>query len=167
MLQFITKGSQDWNSSLSGSRSWCRGHRGMLLTGLVPLACSACSLIEPKSTSPKVKLPTLRSRGLSPWREPMRGYWWSLITVEDSSVLEMPVPCDDHQEQQQQWSTGSWSLEDKLCATKGRAGEVTQALGGAQKIMSWIPDIGHLEFEFCFWLWLCPDMFPSWRKKVF
>ena len=42
---------------------------------------------------------------------------------------------NDHQEQQQQWSTGIWSLEDELCATKGRAGEVTQALGGAQKIM--------------------------------
>ena len=42
---------------------------------------------------------------------------------------------NDHQEQQQQWSTGSWSLEDKVCATKGRAGEVTQALGGSQKIM--------------------------------
>jgi hypothetical protein len=42
----------------------------------------------------------------------------------------------DHQEQQQQWSTGIWSLEDKVCATKGRAGEVTQALGGIQKIVS-------------------------------
>jgi hypothetical protein len=52
----------------------------------------------------------------------------------------------DHQEQQQQWSTGSWSLEDNVCATKGMAGEVTQALEGAQKIMSWIPDIGQLEF---------------------
>ena len=57
---------------------------------------------------------------------------------------------NDHQEQQQQWSTGSWSLEDKVCATKGMAGEVTQALGGAQKIVSWIPDIGRLEIDFCF-----------------
>jgi hypothetical protein len=47
-LLFITKGSGDWNSSRSGSRSWCRGHGGMLLTGLLPLACSACSLIEPR-----------------------------------------------------------------------------------------------------------------------
>jgi hypothetical protein len=39
---------------------------------------------------------------------------------------------NDHQEQQQQWSTGSWNLEDDVCATKGRAGEVTQALGGTQ-----------------------------------
>jgi hypothetical protein len=59
------------------------------------------------------------------------------------SVLEM-------QEQQQQWSTGIWSLEDDTCATKGMAGEVTQALGEAQKIMSWIPDIGWLETDFCF-----------------
>jgi hypothetical protein len=42
---------------------------------------------------------------------------------------------NDHQEQQQQWSTGIWSLEDKVCAKKGRAGEVTQALGGIQKIL--------------------------------
>jgi hypothetical protein len=33
-------------------------------------------------------------------------------------------------------SSSSWSLEDKVCATQGRAGEVTQALGGAQKVMS-------------------------------
>ena len=47
-------------------------------------------------------------------------------------------------------STGMWSLEDNLCATKNKAGEVTQALGGAQKILSWIADIGQLEFNFCF-----------------
>jgi hypothetical protein len=70
--------------------------------------------------------------------------------VEDSSVLEMPVPSDDHQEQQQQWRTGIWSLEEKLCVIKDRAGEVTQVLGGAQKIVSWIPDIGQLEIDFCF-----------------
>jgi hypothetical protein len=48
ILLFITKGSQDWNSSRSESRSWCRGHGGMFFTGLLPLACSACSLIEPR-----------------------------------------------------------------------------------------------------------------------
>jgi hypothetical protein len=47
ILLFITKGSQDWNSSKSESRSWCRSHGGLFLTGLFPLACSACSLIEP------------------------------------------------------------------------------------------------------------------------
>jgi hypothetical protein len=47
-LLFITKGSREWNSSRSKSRSWCRGHGGMWLTGLLPLACSACSLIEPR-----------------------------------------------------------------------------------------------------------------------
>jgi hypothetical protein len=34
-LVFITKRIQDWNSSRSGSRSWCRGHEGMLLTGFL------------------------------------------------------------------------------------------------------------------------------------
>jgi hypothetical protein len=41
-------------------------------------------------------------------------------------------------------------LNIDACATKGMAGEVTQALGGAQKIVSWIPDIGRLEIDFCF-----------------
>jgi hypothetical protein len=30
--------------------------------------------------------------GLAPWREPMRGHWWSLVVAEDPSLLEMPVP---------------------------------------------------------------------------
>jgi hypothetical protein len=63
ILLFITKGSQDWNSSRSGSRSCCRGHGGMFFIGLPHLACSACSFIEPKSTSPEMVPPT---RGLSP-----------------------------------------------------------------------------------------------------
>jgi hypothetical protein len=46
-LRFITKGGQDWNSSRSGSRSWCRGHGGMLLTSLLPLAFSICSFSNP------------------------------------------------------------------------------------------------------------------------
>ena len=60
----------------------------------------------------------------------------------------MPVPWDDHQEQQQQWTTGSWSMEDNMSTTKDMAGEVTQALRGAQKIVSCIPDIGWLEIDF-------------------
>jgi hypothetical protein len=67
ILPIITKGSQNWNSSRSGSRSWCSGHGGMLLTGLLPLACSACSLIEPR-------LPAQRWHHLQ-WAFPP----WSLI----------------------------------------------------------------------------------------
>ena len=36
-LLIITNGSQDWNSSKSGRRIWCRGHGGMLFTGLLGL----------------------------------------------------------------------------------------------------------------------------------
>jgi hypothetical protein len=43
---------------------------------------------------------------------------------------------NDHQEQQQQWTRGIWSLEDEVCATMGRGGEMTQALGGIQKVVS-------------------------------
>lgn len=32
------------------------------------------------------------------------------------TVLEMPVPRDDHHEQ---WSGVSWSLKDKLCVLQG------------------------------------------------
>ena len=35
-----------------GSRSWCRGHGGILPSGFLPLPCSACLLIEPRTTSP-------------------------------------------------------------------------------------------------------------------
>jgi hypothetical protein len=67
MLLFITKESQDWNSSRSGSRSWCRGHGEMFFTGLPLLACSACFLIEPR-------LPALR------WSHPQGTFPpWSLI----------------------------------------------------------------------------------------
>jgi hypothetical protein len=45
ILSFIIKGSQDRNSRRSEGRSWCRGHERMFFTGLLPLACSACSLI--------------------------------------------------------------------------------------------------------------------------
>jgi hypothetical protein len=42
-----------------GGRSWCRGHRGMLLTGLLPTAGSACFLIEPRTTSPGMAPPSM------------------------------------------------------------------------------------------------------------
>lgn len=35
----------------SEGRSWCRGHGGVLLTGLLPMACLTCFLIEPRTTS--------------------------------------------------------------------------------------------------------------------
>jgi hypothetical protein len=95
-LLFITKGSQDRNSSRSGSRSWCRGHGEMLFTGLLPLACLACSLIEPKTTSPEMVLPT---RGLFPWSliEKIPHSWiswrhfpnWSSFLCDNSSCVEL------------------------------------------------------------------------------
>ena len=42
-----------------GDRSWCRIHRGVLLTGLLPVACSACFLIELRTTSPGLAPPTM------------------------------------------------------------------------------------------------------------
>jgi hypothetical protein len=75
-LLFITKGSQDWKSSKSGSRSWCRGHGGMFFTGLLPLACSACSPTEPS-------LPAQR------WHHPQ----WALLTW---SLIEKCLTAGSH-----------------------------------------------------------------------
>jgi hypothetical protein len=60
-LLFITKGSQDRNSRRTGTwrqelvQRACR----VLLTGLLPLAPSACILIEPNTISPGLVLPTM------------------------------------------------------------------------------------------------------------
>ena len=96
ILLFITKGSQDWNSSRSGSRSWCRGHGEMFLTGLLPLAYSACSLIEPKTTSPGMVPPT---RGPFLWSliKKMPYSWiswrhfpnWSSFLCDNSSLCQV------------------------------------------------------------------------------
>jgi hypothetical protein len=40
-------------------RSWCRGHGEMLLTSLLLMACSAHSLIEPRTTSPRMAPSTI------------------------------------------------------------------------------------------------------------
>ena len=95
-LLFITERSQDWNSSRSGSRSWCRGHGGIFLTGLLPLACSAYSLIDPKITSPEMVPPT---RDPPPWSliEKMLYSWiswrhipnWSSFLCDNSSLCQV------------------------------------------------------------------------------
>jgi hypothetical protein len=96
ILLFITKGSQDWNSNRSGSRSWCRGHGGMLLTGLLPLACSACSLIEPRLPAQGWSHP---QGALPPWSliEKMPYSWiswrhflnWSSFLCDNSSCVKL------------------------------------------------------------------------------
>lgn len=59
-------------------------------------------------------------------------------TVESAAQLQQKIPQfgDDHQEQQQLWSGVSGSLEGSCVCCEGSAGEMTQVLGGAQKIMS-------------------------------
>jgi hypothetical protein len=60
---FITEGHQDRNSHRAGiwrqelmQRSW-----RVLLTGLLPMACSGCVFTEPRTTSPGVAPPTMGS----------------------------------------------------------------------------------------------------------
>jgi hypothetical protein len=64
MSLFIKEGNQELKEEGAqrgmepGSRGWCRGHRGMLLTGLLFMACSACFLIEPRASSPGMETRT-------------------------------------------------------------------------------------------------------------
>jgi hypothetical protein len=55
-LLFITKGSQDWNSHREAGAD-AEATEGCSLLACF-LACSACSLIEPKTTSPEMVPPT-------------------------------------------------------------------------------------------------------------
>jgi hypothetical protein len=61
MLLFITKEVRTGTHTGQepGGTNGGRSHGGMLLIGLLPLACSACFLIEPKTTSPGVEPPTM------------------------------------------------------------------------------------------------------------
>jgi hypothetical protein len=96
ILLFITKRSQDWNSSRSGSRSWCRGHVGTFFTGLLPPACSSCSLIEPRLPAQRWSHP----QGVfPPWSliEKMPYSWiswrhflnWSSFLCDNSSLCQV------------------------------------------------------------------------------
>jgi hypothetical protein len=87
-----------------GGRSWCRSHGGMLLTGLLIMACSACFLIEPRTTSPRMASPTMGwalpnqslikkmpySLACSPilWRHVLN---WSSLLSDDSSLCKVGI----------------------------------------------------------------------------
>jgi hypothetical protein len=88
---FISKGSQDWNSSRSESRSWCRGHGGMFLTDLLALACSACSLLEPKTTQPRDAFPgwSLIEKMLHSWILWRHFPNWSSFLCDNSSLCQV------------------------------------------------------------------------------
>lgn len=57
-LQSIIRVNQSRDSAMGGRR----GHGGMLFTGLLPIACSACLFIEPMTTVLEVAPPTLRKQ---------------------------------------------------------------------------------------------------------
>jgi hypothetical protein len=77
-------------------RSWCRGHGGMLLTGLLPLACSACSIIEPRLPAQRWHHP---QGAFPPWSliEKMPHSWiswrhfltWSSFLCDNSSCVKL------------------------------------------------------------------------------
>lgn len=86
----ITEGSQ--------SRNLSRGHKGVLLAGLLPIACSAGFLIELKTTCPGVAVPQ-RDKP-SPHQLPIkkmhhrflhRPIYWGVFSVEGSSSKVSPA----------------------------------------------------------------------------
>jgi hypothetical protein len=48
-----------WGRNLEAGADAEAGCEGVLLTGLLPKVCSACSLIEPRTTSPGMAPPTM------------------------------------------------------------------------------------------------------------
>jgi hypothetical protein len=66
-------------------RSWGRGYGGVLLPGLLPLACSACFLVDPRITS----------TGMAPpqWAEPFPSLrkCFTADHMEASSQLRFPL----------------------------------------------------------------------------
>jgi len=60
-----------------GGRNRCGGHGGMLLTGLLPMVCSACFLIESRTSSPGITPPTMG---------------WALPNFTDALQLGFMVP---------------------------------------------------------------------------
>jgi hypothetical protein len=56
ILLFITKEVRT-GTQVGRKQELMQSHGGMFLTGLLPLAYSACSLIEPKTTSPEMAPP--------------------------------------------------------------------------------------------------------------
>jgi hypothetical protein len=62
-LYHTTVHHQRWSE-----QSWCRGHEGVLLTGLFLMPCSACFLTATRTTSPGMVPPTHNRLGLpTPW----------------------------------------------------------------------------------------------------
>jgi hypothetical protein len=138
-LLFITKGSQDWNSSRSGSRSWNRGHGGMFFTGLLPLACSACSLIEPRLPAQGWHHP---QGALPPWslidKMPYSWISWRHILTWNSFPYDNSNLCQvDTQNQPVHGSTKntfintkwliSWSASRSFQDSAGLQGELFQS----------------------------------------
>jgi hypothetical protein len=116
ILLFITKGSQDWKSRRSESRSWCRGHEGMFFTGLLPLACSACSLTEPRLPAQRWHHP---QGTFPPWSliEKMPYSWiswrhfpnWSSFLCDNSSLCQVDTKLASTQD----WGWGrGWNMMD-------------------------------------------------------
>ena len=92
--------------------SWCRGHGGMLLIGLLPLACSAYFLIEPKTTAqgwlhPQWALPPLIINDKMPYS--WISWWhlpnWSSFLCDNSSLCQL-----DTQNQPVQYLSWPFSL---------------------------------------------------------
>ena len=56
----FTEGSQGkYSRQEPGSRSWCRSHGGVLLTGLLLMACSPCFLIKCSTIRPGMASPIM------------------------------------------------------------------------------------------------------------
>jgi hypothetical protein len=93
------------------SRSWCRGHGGVVLTGLVLMACSACFIIAPGITHSGVSLPMkdgpihISSMKKMPHRLAHRAVWWGhflnwgIFFQKDCSLCQADIKANPHTRQ--------------------------------------------------------------------
>ena len=95
--QSVNEESQYRNPN--GAGTWhlerCRGHGQMLLTDLLFVACSACFLIEPRTTSPGMVAPTVGPQSLlmqMPYRLAYSLIFWRHF-LDWSSLLSMTPVC--------------------------------------------------------------------------
>jgi hypothetical protein len=94
---------QEWNSSRSESRSWCRSPGVLFFTGLLPLACSACFLIEPRLPAPRWSHPqgalplwSLIEKKPSSWISWRHFLNWSSFLCDNSSCVKLTHKTSQH-----------------------------------------------------------------------
>lgn len=111
---FVTEGSQ---SRILEDPPWCHG--GELLTGLLLVACSACCLIEPRTTCPGVASAPLPHQSLTKEMSYSWIWWRHFLSGVPSSQMILAVSTW-HKTHQLRETADWWTLPWKKRLTEPR-----------------------------------------------